>query len=271
MPMIRAFLPRASSLRHRSVRALRGLALRGGVCSGWAAGRCVRRPRQDARVIALHAVWSHDSRLCVWGEDASRPTRAPRRRGRPPSRSRARVHPFACATPDLLTGFEALEIAPPSGAAGERTLGLMLPSSKDGPDASPQLLRRESGGAGAPEGLDAWEVPAIAIAPAAAVDVLLGLPSGVSTRRRGRGFGALPCGGGEARSRARRARPTAARPGWASCTGASSTTTANSKTHSAWITSWPLLPRLATSRHAGSVAHAFLTLERRCPRLRAAA
>jgi len=60
----------------------------------------------------------------------------------------------------------------------ERKLKLMLPSSKGGPQASPQLLREQNGArAGRPEGLDAWEVPAIAIAPSAAVDVLLGLPS----------------------------------------------------------------------------------------------
>jgi len=37
-----------------------------------------RRPsaRQDALVIALHAVWSRDSQLCVWGEDSDLPARA---------------------------------------------------------------------------------------------------------------------------------------------------------------------------------------------------
>ena len=39
----------------------------------------VRRQRQDALVIALHAVWSRDSRLCLWGEDRRCPP-APRRR-----------------------------------------------------------------------------------------------------------------------------------------------------------------------------------------------
>jgi hypothetical protein len=52
----------------------------------------------------------------------------------------------------------------------------MLPSSKDGPLASPQLLRAADGRR-VPEGLDAWEVPALAIPPAVAVDVLLGLPT----------------------------------------------------------------------------------------------
>jgi hypothetical protein len=124
-------------------------------------------------VIALHAVWSHDSRLCVWGEDATLPPRGPRRRGRPPRMPRARPHPFGCATADVIAGLEGLDLVP---AGEQRTLRLMLPSSKDGPLASPRLLR-EADGRRVPEGLDAWEAPALALAPAAAVDVLLGLPS----------------------------------------------------------------------------------------------
>jgi hypothetical protein len=43
-------------------------------------------------VIALHAVWSHDSRLCVWSEEASLPA----------------------ATDDLIAGLEGLDIVPAS-------------------------------------------------------------------------------------------------------------------------------------------------------------
>ena len=59
-------------------------------CRGELVQECCRpavareRPR-DARgflpVIALHAIWSRDSRLCVWGEDSALPPRAPTRRG----------------------------------------------------------------------------------------------------------------------------------------------------------------------------------------------
>ena len=53
----------------------------------------------------------------------------------------------------------------------------MLPTSIDGPQASPQLLRRQDGGREQPPvGLDAWGVPALGIEPEAAVDVLLALP-----------------------------------------------------------------------------------------------
>ena len=46
-------------------------------------------------MIVLHAIWSRDARLCVWGEDGRLPASAPRRRGRPPLKPRPRRHPFA--------------------------------------------------------------------------------------------------------------------------------------------------------------------------------
>jgi non-specific serine/threonine protein kinase len=62
-------------------------------------------------------------------------------------------------------------------AASERGLSLMLPGSIEGPQASPQLLRRQDGGREQlPVGLDAWEVPALGIEPGAVVDLLLALP-----------------------------------------------------------------------------------------------
>jgi uncharacterized Zn finger protein len=49
-------------------------------------------------VIALHVIWSSDSRLLVWGEQSSLPVRAGRRPGRPPTTPRPRTHPFALFT-----------------------------------------------------------------------------------------------------------------------------------------------------------------------------
>ena len=109
----------------------------------WSA-RGVRPPRQDALVIALHAVWSRDSQLCVWGESSALPVRAPRRRGRRPAKPRAR------------TASVCLRGARPGRSA--RRLGglariwraqstasstLLLPSFDDGPQHSPQLLSAE--------------------------------------------------------------------------------------------------------------------------------
>jgi non-specific serine/threonine protein kinase len=129
-------------------------------------------------MIALHAVWSRESQLCVWGEDSALPGRAPRRRGRRPAKPRPREHPFACRAEALAGALEVLGVA--LGADGpevERQLYLLLPSFEDGPQRSPQLLpgdgdRRQ----GEPELLHPWVVPAIGLGPEAALELLLALP-----------------------------------------------------------------------------------------------
>jgi non-specific serine/threonine protein kinase len=129
-------------------------------------------------VIALHAVWSRDSQLCVWGEDPDLPARAPRRRGRRPAKPQPRKHPFACSAPDLAGAFDALGVSLESDALLERELHLMLPSFDYGPQHSPQLLRvDEDRRPGSPELLDPWVVPAIGLGPAAALELLLALPT----------------------------------------------------------------------------------------------
>jgi hypothetical protein len=79
---------------------------------------------------------------------------------------------------DLDGAFDALGVSLESDALLERELHLMLPSSDDGPQHSPQLLRgdeqRRQGNANL---LDPWVVPAVGLGPAAALDVLLALPT----------------------------------------------------------------------------------------------
>jgi hypothetical protein len=130
-------------------------------------------------VIALHAVWSRDSRLCLWGEDSVLPARAPRRRGGRPAKPRPRKHPFACAAPDLTSALDALGVSLESDELFKRELHLMLPSVDEGPQHSPQLLRGdEERRPGSPELLDPWVVPSIGLGPTAALELLLGLPVG---------------------------------------------------------------------------------------------
>jgi superfamily II DNA or RNA helicase len=129
-------------------------------------------------VIALHAIWSADSRLCVWGEDSGLPGRATARRGRAPRKPRPRAHPFACAGEELAgaLGRVCPELDP--GTVVGLEAPVLLPSFKDGPQASPHLLRAEEdgGAAGRPDGLHPWVVPVAGFGPAGAVEVLLGLP-----------------------------------------------------------------------------------------------
>ena len=132
-------------------------------------------------MIALHAVWSRDSRLCLWAEDSALP---PYVRGRPPLNPRTRRHPFACDADVLADALERLGVAlPPAaagrGSAGTRELALAMPSSRLGPQASPQLLRAVEDDVRAVEEaceLAAWEVPAIELPAGAELALLLALP-----------------------------------------------------------------------------------------------
>ncbi|MBI4172053.1 MAG: DEAD/DEAH box helicase [Actinobacteria bacterium] len=134
----------------------------------------VRPRREDVGVIALHAVWSRDSQLCVWGEDSGLPARAPKRRGRRPAKPQPREHPFACAVGDVAGALASL--APDAPQLG-RELYLLLPSFDDGPQHSPQLLPADDDRRlGKPALLHSWVVPAIGLGPAAALELLLALP-----------------------------------------------------------------------------------------------
>ena len=139
------------------------------------------RPRHARRflpVIALHAIWSRDLRLCVWAEDSALPPRAPMRRGRPPVKPRPRAHPFACGTEALDGVLRRVCPKLEPGALVERDLCLLLPSFRDGPQPSPHLLRADNddAAAGRAEFLHPWFVAVASVGPADAVDVLLGLP-----------------------------------------------------------------------------------------------
>ena len=130
-------------------------------------------------MIALHAVWSRDAQLCVWGEDSALPARAPKWRGRVAAKPRPRAHPFAAAMSELRRALGGLGLLVAPGACADGELTLMLPSFRDGPQQSPQLLRADddaSGGSQSPSLLHPWSAPALELGPIPAVDVLLGLP-----------------------------------------------------------------------------------------------
>jgi SNF2 family DNA or RNA helicase len=127
-------------------------------------------------MIVLHAIWSSDSTLCIWGE-ASSP--APRGRTvRQSKRRKPRTHPFACDR-DQLT--EAIGQLGTLDYFDQAELALLLPSSGDAPQASPQVFREDGSGREQVTGLTAWKVPALALRPNAALDALLSLPEGRPT------------------------------------------------------------------------------------------
>ncbi len=116
----------------------------------------------------VHGVWARGA-LCLWAEDPDLPA-APR--GRPPLPA---PHPFACQPAELADVLAALP-----GLAGEAArkavndeLALQLPSagSPVRPLASPGLARPDPPRPGRVR-LATWRVPVLALAPAAALDLL---------------------------------------------------------------------------------------------------
>jgi hypothetical protein len=102
--------------------------------------------------VALHALWSGDDGLTIWGEDARLPVPS-----RGPARGPDSPHPFA-ATPETL----AAELGDPAakGATGARRL--WLPTRSGVPVDSPTLVRDDVAGAvrGAVR-LAQWSVPTL--------------------------------------------------------------------------------------------------------------
>ncbi|HEY1325259.1 MAG TPA: SNF2 helicase-associated domain-containing protein, partial [Streptosporangiaceae bacterium] len=139
-------------------------------------------------MLVIHGLWAHGA-CYLWAEDSALPAAAPARPGRP---SRApRPHPFALQASGLARALTRLP-EPAVGLAGQAVddeLTLRLPSGTDGPLASPELIRppgQDGAGGSLPGGrrvsLAPWRVPALAFAPAPAVDLLivLGEPGALS-------------------------------------------------------------------------------------------
>jgi SNF2 family DNA or RNA helicase len=133
-------------------------------------------------MLVVHGIWAYGA-LQVWAEDSGLPAQAPPRAGRP---SRApRPHPFA-APPDALADLlaDALAATPVGAGAGDLPrkavddeLTLRLPSTADGPLASPELARppadeaADIASARRPS-LAGWRVPVLVFEPAAAASLL---------------------------------------------------------------------------------------------------
>ncbi|MCP9488875.1 MAG: SNF2-related protein [Solirubrobacteraceae bacterium MAG38_C4-C5] len=131
-------------------------------------------------MIVVHAAWSRNARLRLWGEDSSLPPRTGARRGRPAASPAPRPHPFACGAAALDAALGRLGVPLPSSTGGESVLTLTLPSSRRGPQASPQLLRPVEDDLAVErfDGLHAWNVPVLDLPASSVLDVALALPPG---------------------------------------------------------------------------------------------
>jgi SNF2 family DNA or RNA helicase len=129
-------------------------------------------------MLVIHAIWAYGAAY-LWAEDSALPRAAPPLPGRPPRAPRP--HPFAagCA---VVTGALA-ELPDAVGGhirnAAEDELTLRLPSGAAGPLASPELVLPPGHAEEEPGrrrvALAAWQVPALALNPAAAGSVLAAL------------------------------------------------------------------------------------------------
>ena len=140
-------------------------------------------------MLETTGIWANGA-LCLWAEDSRGPDQAPPPPGR--RRSRApRPHPFA-SDPDILAEVLAGLPEPFPGLAlkaAEDELTLQLPATPDGPQASPEFIRRRRrrrppGGPG-----DTRPVagPGVGVLPPAALDLLsaLDMPAAAGTQPRG--------------------------------------------------------------------------------------
>jgi SNF2 family DNA or RNA helicase len=123
-------------------------------------------------MIALHAIWSSASTLCIWGEDSALLTSSTQRRQT--KSANAPKHPFACdndwlkeALRQINDGIEVQE---------DFSLRLLLPGLKDAPLSSPHLLREEGTNSPNTPQLTAWTVPSVSLSASQAVNLLLALP-----------------------------------------------------------------------------------------------
>jgi len=107
-------------------------------------------------VLVIHGLWLSGVGLAVWAEDSTRPSRAPRRPGRPP---RERPHPFAADHGSLAAALGD----PPAEPA---SVLLTLPTRAGSPVDSPELVRAAvDEPVRGPVTLAGWRVPALAYAP----------------------------------------------------------------------------------------------------------
>ncbi len=115
-------------------------------------------------MLVLHGCWLRGSspgqpgRFSYWAEDASRPSTAPARAGRPP---KVRDHPYALDSSELATALHTAGV----GRMTPGELVLSLPTCGGGPLASPELVRDEIADEAGTVRAVSWRIPTIELDP----------------------------------------------------------------------------------------------------------
>lgn len=122
-------------------------------------------------MLVLHALWD-TARFNLWAESSVLPLTVPSSRGRQPTKSKPRPHPFS--VPDKMLSEELADIFG-QASSGIKTRTFRLPSTKRGPIPSPWLVRDDIV-LEQPSGLFPWYTETLTFDPYAALNLLLDLP-----------------------------------------------------------------------------------------------
>lgn len=125
----------------------------------------------------LHAIWDH--RLYIWAESSLLSTTMGGKTRRPKSEQDS-PHPFTLAHIELQEALGDLVGSLPLSESEHTTLTLRLPTGTKGPLSSPEIALTQENTVNKVRGLRSWKIPALALPPQTALDLLLSLPDHAS-------------------------------------------------------------------------------------------
>ena len=111
-------------------------------------------------MLVFHLATDDRGRACLWAEDSTLPPQHQPKPGRPPSVPEPRDHPFAGSVDTLRRTCAELPVPVDPEAFEETSQTLLIPSSRFGPEPSPDLVRDKEMDAPV-DCVSPWRVPAL--------------------------------------------------------------------------------------------------------------
>lgn len=122
-------------------------------------------------MLVFHLATDDRGRPCLWAEDSTLPPQHPPEPGRPPNVPEPRDHPFAASIEMLRETCAELNLQNTVEEFKQTNLTLLVPSSRFGPEPSPNLVRDEEMDAPV-DRVSPWTVPALEVDESAFGDLL---------------------------------------------------------------------------------------------------